>query len=153
YIMAANNEIIALGGASGANYIFKSIDEGENWTVSDFEYTVLNAQSSNNKIYFVDGFALREMTSTEVITLAENVAIFGVNNNDIAYINTGFDTIYKSEDSGETFYALEGYPEEFSQNQSTQSVIKPFGDTIVVHYTYPNATQYSTDNGVTWIHQ
>lgn len=84
--------------------------------------------------------------------MAQNVSLFGVNENEIVYINNQYDIIFKSNDNGATFQALASYPTEFGQNQSTDATIKSFGDTIIVHYTYPNATQYSTDIGATWVH-
>src|SRR5690606_2080549 len=80
------------------------------------------------------------------------IGAYGVNANELVYTNYTYDTIFKSTDYGNTFQPLSGYPAECSQNQSTEAVIKSFGDTVIVHYTYPNATQFSLDDGNSWTH-
>lgn len=150
-----DNNLYGFAMLNGADKLVFSDNDGTTWSVSDFNYKPWNVRNINNSIYFQDGndnFNLKQLSSSGVVDLAQNVSLFGVNENEIVYINNQYDIIFKSNDNGATFQALASYPTEFGQNQSTDATIKSFGDTIIVHYTYPNATQYSTDIGATWVH-
>lgn len=149
------NEMYAFAKLNGGNQLLHSADSGVNWSITTISFSPYNVQYANNAIYFLDAndnYALKKWTPTTLAVLMANVGTYGVNNNEIVCINSAFDSIYKSTDGGTTFTQLSGYPTEFGQNQSTNAVIKSFGTTLVVHYTYPAATQVSTDNGISWTH-
>jgi|GEM_PF-2286276 len=149
------NEIYGFAKLNGVDKLVSSNDQGITWEVYEPEYNIISLRTLNNNIYFHDAndnYSLKKMTTSGVTTLAQNIGLFGVNENEIIYINPEFDTIYKSDDGGDTFITLAGYPEDFSSDQSTDAVIKSFGNIIVARYTYPPGTEYSMDNGNNWIH-
>lgn len=155
YVVNINNEIIAFGSDSNNNYKFVSSDNGNSWQSTPLTYSVWDVRTAGNIVFFKEnymGATLNKIENGITSIVANGIGTYGVNTNELVYTNYTYDTIFKSTDYGNTFQPLNGYPTEFSQNQSTEAVIKSFGDTIVVHYTYPNATQYSLDNGNTWTH-
>lgn len=152
-IVVLDGQVIVFGGASGVSKLYVSNDNGESWEITSLGYTPVDVRTSSNIIYFrhySGSTALYKMEDGEVSTVVEDVGRYGVNDNELVYVENTYNTIFKSTDYGSSFEALTGYPEDFSQNQSTNAVIRSFGDTIIVHYTYPPYTVYSLDNGETW---
>lgn len=153
YVVNINNKIIAFGSDSNTSYEFVSSDNGTTWQNIPLTYSVWDVRTAGNIIFFKDNYLGATLKKTEngiTSIVANGIGTYGVNANELVYTNYTYDTIFKSTDYGNTFLPLNEYPTEFSQNQSTEAVIKSFGDTIVVHYTYPNATQFSLDNSNTW---
>ncbi len=155
HIFIINNKIYAYGKDSlSQSLLVFSDDNGANWTNSTPNFNTDKMQFSNNIIYFIDNEGsntlLKKIENNNITTIANGIGVFGVNGNEIIYVNQSFDTIYKSTDYGQNWVQLSGYPSGFGNNQSVFSVIKPFNNKIVIHYTYPNNIAYSNDNGVNW---
>src|SRR5690606_38785731 len=154
YIVNIDNEIVAFGSSSSDQYKYTSSDNGNTWQSTPLTYSVWDVRTSGNNIFFRENYyssTLKKLDINDVIsTIATNVGKYGINDNELIYVNSSYDTIYKSIDYGNTFQALNGYPTGFSQNQETNAVIRSFNDTLIVHYTYPPETQYSLDNGDNW---
>src|SRR5690606_12133092 len=155
YIVNVNNELIAFGSDSNNSYKFVSSDNGNTWQSIPLTYSVWDVRTAGNIVFFKDNYLGATLKKTEngiTSIVANGIGAYGVNANELVYTNYTYDTIFKSTDYGNTFQPLSGYPAEFSQNQSTEAVMKSFGDTVIVHYTYPNATQFSLDDGNSWTH-
>ena len=132
-----------------------STDNGENWAQSIPNFNTNTMYFSDNIIYVFDfennTTKIKKIENGNISTIITDVGVFGVNGNELLYINNQFNTIYKSVDYGINWTALSGYPAGFGSNQSSSSSIKSFGNVIITHYTYPNHIAYSLDNGNTWI--
>lgn len=153
YIVNTGTEIVVFGNFSGNSYKFTSTDNGLTWQSTQLTYFVWDVKSVNNIIYFKEDYSastLKKIENNIVTDVANNVGKFGIRDNELIYVDIAFNAIYKSTNYGNTFQLVEGYPTGFSQNQETNAVLRPFDNTLVVHYTYPPTTQYSTDNGDTW---
>jgi len=156
YIFVINNNIFVYGrDASGQPLQLISNDNGVNLTQSTPNFNTNSMYFSDNIIYTFDfennTTKIKKIENGNISTIITNVGLFGVNGNELLYINTQFNTIYKSINYGVNWVALSNYPTGFGSDQSSSSSIKSFGDIIITHYTYPNHITYSTDNGNTWI--
>lgn len=155
YVFVIDDTISVYGRNSQQQPIIKqSVDEGLNWSETLANHNIDFMDFSNNNIYYLDpegsNILLKRKTNGNIITISNDAAVFGVNNNEIIYINNQFDSIFKSVDCGENWLQLAGLPPGYGSNQMTFSKIKPFGDKLIIHYTYPNFVAYSLDNGINW---
>src|SRR5690606_9296189 len=85
-----DNNLYGFAMLNGADKLVFSDNDGTTWSVSDFNYKPWNVRNINNSIYFQDGndnFNLKQLSSSGVVDLAQNVSLFGVNENEIVYIN------------------------------------------------------------------
>jgi len=129
-----------------------SNDNGATWSQSTPSFNTTTMYFSDDIIYVFDfeETTIKKIINNVISNIITDVGVFGVNHNELIYINNLFDTIYKSSDYGLNWQELQTYPNGFGGNQSTNAVIKPFNDKIIIHHTYPNHTIFSNDNGTTW---
>lgn len=131
-----------------------SNDNGATWSQSTPSFNTNTMYFSDDIIYVFDfeetTTTIKKIINNVISTIITDVGVFGVNHNELIYVNNLFDTIYKSSDYGQNWQELLAYPDGFGGNQSTNAVIKPFNDKIIIHHTYPNHTIFSNDNGTTW---
>jgi len=152
-VAVIESNIYCFARLSGTPYLVFSDNDGENWSIEQINYYPLDVNATNTSIFFkddIDNFNLKKIENNIITTLAENIGLFGVNGNEIVYVNGDFNTIYKSVDFGETWITLDNYPDNFSGNQSSNAYIKSFGDNITIKGTYPSYIYHSNDNGVSW---
>ena len=150
YVTTAFGQVIAFGGNPDGWYKYVSVDNGENWVAEGFNYDPEDIQTYQNTLYFIDrnDHNLKKITEEGVTTIAEEVKLYGVNENEIVY--TDYQHIFKSEDEGIIWYQLPDFP-EIDPNQWTYAKIKSFSDTIIIKATYPGMVFYSLDNGQNWL--
>lgn len=153
-IIFYNNKLVAFGVENGVKKYFYSFDEGLSWSSENITFIPVPLHLLNNDLYYTDFNTsnLYRFNDNQPILIASDVGIYGVNNstNELIYVNYLYNIIRKSIDYGQNWQEIQTFPSGFSQNQSTNAVIKPFNDKIVIHHTYPNHTIFSNDNGVTW---
>ena len=153
-IIYYNNQLVVFGVENTVKKYFYSFDEGLTWTSENTTFIPIPLYRLNNNLYYTDlnTNGLYRFNNNQPIHIASDIGIFGVNENtnELIYVNNLFNTIYKSIDYGDTWEELQNYPNSFSQNQSTNAVIKSFNNKIIIHHTYPNHTIFSNDNGLTW---
>jgi hypothetical protein len=155
HIFVVGSSIYAYGlNGTSQSLQITSTDNGTSWTQSTPSFSTRKMQFSDGIIYVFDfdnnTTYIKKIENGNTTIIATNIGVFGVNGNEVVYVNQNHDTMYKSIDYGLNFQQLNGYPSEFGSNQSTEAKIKSFNNTIIAHYTYPASTSYSFDNGNTW---
>jgi hypothetical protein len=153
-IVFYNNKLVSFGVENGIKKYFYSFDEGITWVSENTTLIPISLSLLNNDLFYTDFNTLNlyKFNDNQPIVIASDVGIFGVNNltNELIYVNYLYNIIRKSIDYGQNWQELQTFPNGFSQNQSTNAVIKPFNNKVIIHHTYPNHTIFSNDNGITW---
>jgi len=131
-----------------------SNDNGANWSQTTPSFNTNNMYFSDDIIYVFDfeenTTKIKKIIDNVISTIITDVGVFGVNQNELIYVNNLFDTIYKSSDYGINWVELQTYPNNFGSNQADQAIIKSYNNKIIIHHTYPNHTIFSENNGVNW---
>ncbi len=154
HVFVIDGIIYAYGkGPSNQNILVYSDDSGNSWSSDTVSFSTFNMQYSDGIVYVMSGsndhMQLNKVDHTSLEMLSDSILLFGVNGNELLYVNENMDML-KSDNQGSNWYPLEEHPDGFGTSQLGFSSMKSFGDKIILHYTYPNYTCYSEDNGATW---
>ncbi len=107
-----------------------------------------------NSIFYInfnDGQLYK--TTNSVTTSLGSAEKFNISSSCLLVIKSwSDDSLYCSFSYDETYHKINShnFPSVFGQNQSTNSVIKKNGDTLILKGTYPSAVVYSENNGISW---
>lgn len=152
------NDVVYVYGksTSSISVLTRSFDDGVTWEDPFvLEDNIQQMELYDDVLYYTyagsTGANLKRIESDSAITIATDVTIFGINGDEVIYVNGPCDTIFKSMDKGDTWGYLPSVPGNLTPNNSPFATIKSFGDKIRMHLSYPNHHIYSNDNGATWI--
>jgi hypothetical protein len=147
-----NQKLIAFANKNGAScMIYTTIDTPtQNWILEFISYTPIEPQLYDNVIYFRDGIDLKKLENNTISLITSDVFIFNINQNGLIFTNYNVDTIFYSQDFGNTNIPFPSQQSYIGQNQMMDALIFNSNDTILIYYTYPSGFVYSFDYGMSW---
>jgi len=149
-----NKKIIAFATINQVSYKLSTTITSlpQNWILEPISYIPKKPILYNNIIYYIDVVdnSLNKLENNTSTIITNNVSIFNVNQNGLIFIDYLADTIFYSDDMGNTIFPFPSQQNYFGYSQIDRASIINHNDSIFIFTTYPENITYSFDNGTSW---